>query len=98
IFGNSFELDPEESRHLIKVLRKAVGDMVNFTDGKGSIFNCRIEKLGIKKTALTILSQSFHPQEDYHVHLAIAPTKSQDRMEWMMEKITEIGFNEITFL
>ena len=95
---NPFELGTEESKHLIKVLRKSVGDLVYFTDGRGGIFTCRIKEISLKKTLLSISDTQLIPKEDYHIHLAIAPTKNQDRLEWMVEKITEIGCHEITFL
>lgn len=98
ISGNSFEIDPEESRHLVKVLRKSVGDMVYFTDGKGVLYTCTIENLDSKRTRVSVLNQELQTQEQHYIHLAIAPTKNQDRMEWMVEKITEIGVNEISFL
>ena len=91
-------LDEEESRHLVKVLRKKQGDPVQLTNGKGQIFECVILEVNPKKTSLKVLSFSEVPQDDFHIHLAIAPTKSPDRMEWMVEKITEIGFHELTLL
>src|SRR5690606_37090702 len=98
ISGNSFDLGAEESRHLLRVLRKSVGDLVHFTNGKGVLFFCKIEALHEKKARLIIQSQETRPFEDHYIHLAIAPTKNQDRMEWMVEKITEIGFHELSFL
>lgn len=98
IKGTELVLDPDESRHLTKVLRKPVGDIVMFTNGKGSLFNCRIEDNDPKKARLVIVSQEFVPKPIHHIHLAIAPTKNADRMEWMMEKITEIGVDEVTFI
>lgn len=93
-----FTLSPEESKHLAKVLRKSVGDLVYFTNGRGELFTCRIEEINPKKTQLQVMERKSVPQEDFHIHLAIAPTKNQDRLEWMVEKITEIGCDEITFL
>lgn len=98
INGDVFTLDPQESNHLGKVLRKNIGDTVQFTNGKGSLFTCQIEDNNPKKCQLRIVEQLFTPMEKFHIHLAIAPTKNSDRMEWMLEKITEIGFNEVTFL
>jgi len=93
-----FSLDPEESKHLTKVLRKSMGDIVYFTNGKGKLFTCRIEEIHPKKTQLEVLETQSVPEDDYFIHLAIAPTKNQDRIEWLVEKITEIGCHEITFL
>lgn len=94
----SITLDPEESKHLTRVLRKKQGDSVSLTNGKGEVFECVIQEANQKKTILQVVSSSQVPEDDFHIHLAIAPTKSPDRMEWMVEKITEIGFHEITLL
>jgi 16S rRNA (uracil1498-N3)-methyltransferase len=98
IKGEELVLDPDESKHLAKVLRKPIGDLVYFTNGKGSLFTCKIEDNNPKKCILRIVGEEFVPQTHYYIHLAIAPTKSPDRLEWMMEKITEIGVHEITFI
>ncbi len=91
-------LDEEESRHLVKVLRKKQGDSIRLTDGQGNVFDCVILEASLKKTSLKILTSTEIPEDGFHIHLAIAPTKSPDRMEWMVEKITEVGFNEMTLL
>ena len=93
-----FGLNPEESKHLTKVLRKSVGDIVYLTNGAGERYCCQIEEISPRKTQLKVLEKQSVPKDDYHIHLAIAPTKNQDRLEWMVEKITEIGCHEITFL
>ncbi|AWW32617.1 16S rRNA (uracil(1498)-N(3))-methyltransferase [Echinicola strongylocentroti] len=91
-------LSPDESKHLVKVLRKSVGDDVYLTDGVGNLFTCSITKSDQKKAELRIIEKRPSPSSEYHIHLAIAPTKNTDRMEWMLEKITEIGFQELTFI
>lgn len=91
-------LDEEESRHLVKVLRKKQGDQIRLTNGKGQVFECVILEANPKKTSLKVLNSSGVPEDAFHIHLAIAPTKSPDRMEWMVEKITELGFHELTLL
>lgn len=91
-------LDEEESRHLVKVLRKKQGDPIRLTNGNGQVFDCVILEANQKKTSLKVLTSTEVPEDSYHIHLAIAPTKSPDRMEWMVEKITEIGFHELTLL
>lgn len=93
-----FDLDSDESKHLTRVLRKKAGDHVTVTNGQGEIFECLIIEANPKKTSLRILETRQVEEDDYHIHLAIAPTKSPDRMEWMVEKITEIGVHEITLL
>ncbi|MBN3584658.1 16S rRNA (uracil(1498)-N(3))-methyltransferase [Algoriphagus aestuarii] len=91
-------LEPEESKHLTRVLRKKQGDTVFVTNGKGELFECTIQEADQRKTTLSVLNTTLVPEEDFHIHLVIAPTKSPDRMEWMIEKITEIGFHEITLI
>lgn len=91
-------LDEEESRHLVKVLRKKQGDQIRLTNGKGQVFECVILEANPKKTSLKVLTSEEVPEDKFNIHLAIAPTKSPDRMEWMVEKISEIGFHEMTLL
>ncbi|MCS5489316.1 RsmE family RNA methyltransferase [Algoriphagus limi] len=88
-------LSQDESKHLIRVLRKKTGDEVQVTDGEGNLFHCKISNPDPKKTELTVISTEEIPQENFEIHLAISPTKSPDRMEWMVEKITEIGFTKL---
>ncbi|MEP0711047.1 RsmE family RNA methyltransferase [Algoriphagus sp.] len=93
-----FTLEPEESKHLCRVLRKRQGDHVHVTDGAGRLFECVILEADPKKSSLKVIQTTEIEVEPFHIHLAIAPTKSPDRMEWMVEKITEIGFHELTLL
>ncbi len=90
-------LSKEESKHATKVLRKKEGDILNFTDGKGSFYKAEITIADTKKCRLQIISSKQKPkQHNYHLHIAIAPTKNMDRYEWFLEKATEIGIDEIT--
>ena len=90
-------LTDEESKHAIKVLRKKEGDILNFTDGKGWRYKAKITTANIKKCKLKIISsEQKKKQHNYHLHIAIAPTKNIDRFEWFLEKATEIGIDEIT--
>jgi 16S rRNA (uracil1498-N3)-methyltransferase len=91
-------LNEEESKHLVRVLRKKQGDQILLTDGKGMLYTCVLDQADPKKASLTVLSSKEADQDPFYIHLAIAPTKSPDRMEWMVEKITEIGFHELTLL
>ncbi|NVJ85608.1 MAG: 16S rRNA (uracil(1498)-N(3))-methyltransferase [Algoriphagus sp.] len=88
-------LSLDESKHLIRVLRHKTGDEVQVTDGAGNLFHCKISIPDPKKTQLTVVSTEIIPEEDFQIHLAISPTKSPDRIEWMVEKITEIGFDTL---
>jgi len=98
ITENIFHLDQEESKHLIKVLRKNQGDKVDFTDGQGYLYHCVILDPNPKKAGLKVMERFYEPEDDYYIHLAICPTKNPERMEWMIEKITEIGVHEITLM
>lgn len=87
----------EESRHIVRVLRKDTGDHLNITDGKGKLFSAEIIQALDKKCIATISNWKEKPKHwNYHLHIAIAPTKLNDRFEWFLEKATEIGIDEIT--
>ena len=91
-----YHLDPEESRHCIKVLRKQTGDLISLTDGKGTFFQVRIINDDIRKCQFEIVKQELVPESGYRIHIGIAPTKNLDRTEWFVEKCTEIGVDEIS--
>lgn len=93
------ELTAEESWHCTKVLRFKAGDEIGLIDGKGNFYEGQLSTVNEKKCVANITfgprTQNKHP---YHLHLAIAPTKNIDRMEWLVEKAVEIGVDEITFM
>jgi len=94
---NEIILSAEESKHTNKVLRKKEGDILNFTDGKGNFYKAEITVADSRKCRLKIVSSDQkEKQHNYHLHIAIAPTKNMDRFEWFLEKATEIGIDEIT--
>lgn len=86
----------DESRHIVKVLRKQEGDTLHLTNGKGWIFTTVLTLADPKGCSAQILSSHEEPSPDYHLHMAVAPTKMNDRFEWFLEKATEIGIHEIT--
>lgn len=86
----------EESRHIVKVLRKKEGEKVYVTNGKGLLFTASIENANHNKCIAAILEFKETKARDYKLHLAVAPTKMNDRFEWFLEKATEIGIDEIT--
>lgn len=90
------DFDKEESRHIVKVLRKQVGDILSITNGNGWQFKAELTSANFKKISTKIVSKSFKEPKPYQLHLAVAPTKSNDRYEWFLEKATEIGVTEIT--
>ena len=92
----TFTFDKEESKHIIKVLRKQEGHKIHITNGLGYLFVSEII-LGLeKKCEVKIVEESFFLPSTFYTHIAIAPNKMQDRMEWFLEKATEIGIHEIT--
>ena len=90
-------LDVEESKHCVKVLRQQGGDLINIIDGKGSFYEARITNANHKKCEFEIIKTSQETSSPFHRHLALAPTKNMDRIEWLVEKATEIGVDEISF-
>jgi len=94
---NTISLDEEESRHCVKVLRKKVGDRIEIRDGKGKIAGGIIKKLDIKTCEVDIITVELIPPKTSRIHLAVSPTKNQDRIEWLLEKAIEIGLDEISF-
>ena len=88
--------DKEESNHIHKVLRKKTGDLLHITDGRGYLYEAQIQYITDKKCTAHILSHSLAPTPAYHLHIAVAPTKMNERYEWFLEKTTEIGVHEVT--
>jgi 16S rRNA (uracil1498-N3)-methyltransferase len=92
-----YTLNEEESRHCSKVLRLVAGDQVYLVDGRGGLYEAEISESGKRHVQLSILKHTPNYQErKYRIHIAIAPTKNIDRVEWFLEKATEIGIDEIT--
>jgi 16S rRNA (uracil1498-N3)-methyltransferase len=89
-------LDEEESRHCIKVLRLKTNDPINLIDGKGSFYKAIITQANPKKCEFEIQEKEAESSKLFYIHIAIAPTKNADRLEWFIEKCTEIGIDEIT--
>ena len=92
----SFTFDREESKHIIKVLRKKDGDILFVTNGLGCLFKTEITLASDSKCTVQIVSFEKSTPSNFKLHLAVAPTKMNDRYEWFLEKATEIGIQEIT--
>ncbi|WP_264538314.1 16S rRNA (uracil(1498)-N(3))-methyltransferase [Flavobacterium sp. N1736] len=92
----TFSFDKEESRHIIKVLRKKDSDILHVTNGFGLLFETAITLASDNKCIVEVLSIKKTPEPKFRLHLAVAPTKMNDRFEWFLEKATEIGVQEIT--
>ncbi len=91
-----FSFDKEESKHIIKVLRKKEADEIQVTNGKGNLFYTQIILATEKKCTVKIVSVTTVNPTDYYIHIAVAPTKMNERFEWFLEKATEMGIHEIT--
>jgi 16S rRNA (uracil1498-N3)-methyltransferase len=91
-------LNPDESRHCIKVLRKKNGEIIFITDGRGNIFEAEVTKADPDNCQFTVHRSKHYLAKPYAFHLGIAPTKNADRMEWLVEKSIEIGIDRISFI
>jgi len=91
-------LDPEESRHAIKVLRMQIGDTIELTDGTGFLYRASVTEADPKKCGFAIVEKKEIPSRDFTIAIAIAPTKNIDRTEWFIEKAVEIGIEKIHLL
>jgi 16S rRNA (uracil1498-N3)-methyltransferase len=89
-------LNEDESKHAIKVLRLSIGDKINILNGKGDEFLAEITEAKTKHAELKIISVVSEPASIFEIHIAIAPTKNMDRLEWFAEKATELGITTIT--
>ena len=95
--SNQYTLNEEESKHCSKVLRLGVGDMIHLIDGRGGLYEAQIIEVGKKNVQLKIIEQQLEfGKRNHYLHIAVAPTKNIDRLEWFLEKATEIGIDEIT--
>ena len=92
-------LDKVESNHCMNVLRYNIGDNISIVDGKGTLFKGEIYKYSKKECQVKVLEEkSNYKKCKYNVHIAIAPTKNHERLEWFVEKAIEIGVEEISFI
>lgn len=96
ITDNEFEFSREESKHIAKVLRKKEGDVLHITNGQGYLYKGTITFSSPNKCIITLKEKELQHPKKYRLHLAVAPTKMNDRYEWFLEKTTEIGIDEIT--
>lgn len=97
--SSTYFLTEEESKHCVRVLRLQTGDEVQLIDGRGNFYTAAIADAHPKRTQLRIVSieSDFHKRNHY-LHIAIAPTKNIERLEWFLEKATEIGIDEISLI
>lgn len=95
----TFTLSEEESKHCIRVLRLAVSDVIVLIDGRGGWHKAEIIDDNPKRCSVQIIDvKTEHEKRNHYLHIAIAPTKNMDRLEWFVEKATEIGIDEISII
>ncbi|WP_106794447.1 16S rRNA (uracil(1498)-N(3))-methyltransferase [Aquimarina sp. Aq78] len=94
--SSEIKFSREESKHIAKVLRKKEGDQLHITNGYGVLFIARITFSNPSQCIAKIENHEQQYHRKYRLHLAVAPTKMNDRYEWFLEKATEIGIDEIT--
>lgn len=91
-------LDPDESRHVIRVLRKKQGEKIQLTDGKGFFYEAIITNADAHQCSFDVNKKIAEAKRSFSIHIAISPTKNTDRMEWFVEKAVELGVDEITLV
>jgi 16S rRNA (uracil1498-N3)-methyltransferase len=92
-------LNEEESKHAVRVLRLSPGAEVQLIDGRGGLYTAQIKDAHPKRTILQIANViTGYNKRNHYLHIAIAPTKNLDRLEWFLEKATEIGIDEISLV
>ena len=94
----SHTLSEDESKHAVRVLRLVVGAAIELFDGRGGRYAATIAEANPKRCQLRITAHELVPPRPYFAHVAVAPTKNLDRIEWLVEKATEIGVERLSFL
>ena len=96
--GATYILPEDESKHAVRVLRLGVADVVELLDGRGGRYTAAVADANPKRCQLHVTHNETVQARSYYTHVAVAPTKNLDRMEWFVEKAVEIGVERITFL
>lgn len=92
----ALQTSEEESKHIARVLRMQPGDHANFTDGRGALVEARLIDAHPKRCMFEVVEQTIIPKTKPRLHIAVAPTKNISRIEWFIEKATEMGIDEIS--
>lgn len=95
-FNGNGILSENESKHCVNVLRHKTGDTITVSDGKGHYYTCTIINAHHKRCELKLVEKKHFKAPDFKLHLAVVPTKSIDRFEWLIEKAMELGITELT--
>ena len=91
-------LSEEESKHACRVMRLTIGDLIELLDGKGGRYEAKIISDHPKKCEVEVVSYTKEVEQPFDIHIAISPTKNMDRIEWFIEKATELGLTKISFI
>ena len=91
-------LPPDESRHCVQVLRRQAGDAITVVDGRGTYYEAVITEPSTKRCGFAVEHTRHEVARPFRVHLAVAPTKNLDRMEWLVEKLVEVGVDQFSFI
>jgi len=95
--GKTYTLDETESKHCIRVLRLSKGDEITLVDGRGGFFMAEIADPNPKRCTVNVVKSELNfGLRKFQVQVAIAPTKNIERLEWFLEKVTEIGIDRVT--
>lgn len=98
IQGNTICLTGDDARHCAKVLRKRPGDSILLTDGCGMLAQATLTHVSPTDCVAEVAERELVPPRSITLHLAVAPTKNADRMEWLVEKAVELGVERISFI
>ena len=97
ILVKTYMLNETESKHCVRVLRLEKGSKITLVDGRGGFYTAEIADPNPKKCAVNVIQSELNfGLRNFQVHVAIAPTKNIERVEWFLEKATEIGINRVT--
>ena len=96
--GPTYTLPEDESKHAVRVLRLSAGNTVALLDGRGGLYTAAVADANPKRCQLRITHHETVPPRPYFTHVAVAPTKNIERMEWFVEKAVEVGVERISFL
>jgi 16S rRNA (uracil1498-N3)-methyltransferase len=97
--SSGYSLSEEESKHCVRVLRLQANDQIQLIDGKGNFYTAEITDPHPKRTQLRIVAvEQDYNKRNHSLHIAVAPTKNIERLEWFLEKATEIGIDEISLI
>lgn len=94
----SYVMSEEESKHTVRVLRMQEGDTIEIIDGKGTCYTATITEAHPKHCTVVITEKNTEIRSDHSIHIAVSPTKQLERMEWFIEKATEIGITRVSFI